>query len=103
MLTTDFIAKKGVFNDQIHRNYGRTYVGKTIFNRKFEFKKYKRFWVDFDAPTEEEAKCLADIFHFHPLAIEDCINKVLQRPKLDYYDDHTFLLHILFVRKTKKF
>ncbi|MED4228329.1 magnesium/cobalt transporter CorA [Neobacillus cucumis] len=56
------------------------------------FKKYKRFWVDFDAPTEEEAKCLADIFHFHPLAIEDCINKVLQRPKLDYYDDHTFFI-----------
>jgi len=65
------------------------------------FEKYSRFWVDINAPTEEESKCLSDIFHFHPLAIEDCLNKVLQRPKLDYYDDHTFFVtHI--VREEEK-
>lgn len=50
---------------------------------------YKWFWVDFDEPTAEEVKHLTDIFHFHPLAIEDCV-QTLQRPKLDYYDDYTF-------------
>lgn len=49
------------------------------------------FWVDFDRPTEEEAQKLADFFHFHPLAIEDCMH-FLQRPKLDYYDEYTFFV-----------
>jgi magnesium transporter len=47
------------------------------------------YWIDFDQPSEEETSYLNDPLHFHPLAIEDCINK-LQRPKLDYYEQHTF-------------
>lgn len=54
-----------------------------------DFSKYKWFWVDFNQPTDEEINHLAETFQFHPLAIEDCIQR-LQRPKLDYYDDHTF-------------
>ncbi|TJY42802.1 magnesium/cobalt transporter CorA [Cohnella pontilimi] len=51
------------------------------------------FWVDFDCPTEEETKLLDSYFHFHPLAIEDCLH-LLQRPKLDHYEDtHFFVLH----------
>ena len=49
------------------------------------------YWVDFESPTEEEVKLLDSYFHFHPLAIEDCLHE-LQRPKLDYYDDHTFFV-----------
>ncbi|MCR8644056.1 magnesium/cobalt transporter CorA [Paenibacillus sp. N1-5-1-14] len=49
------------------------------------------YWVDLTAPTEEEGKLLQDYFHFHPLAIEDCFN-LLQRPKLDHYDDIQFLI-----------
>jgi len=30
------------------------------------------FWVDFEAPTEEDDKILLNVFHFHPLTIEDC-------------------------------
>ncbi|MCM3116826.1 magnesium/cobalt transporter CorA [Neobacillus sp. MER 74] len=52
---------------------------------------YKWYWVDFHLPTDEEIEYLRDPFHFHPLAIEDCINH-LQRPKLDYYEDHTFFI-----------
>jgi len=53
------------------------------------------YWVDFDRPTEEEAQWLESYFHFHPLAIEDCYH-LLQRPKLDYYDDvQFFVLHAL--------
>ncbi|WP_371755283.1 magnesium/cobalt transporter CorA [Ferviditalea candida] len=51
----------------------------------------KWYWVDFNEPTEEEAKLLADYFHFHPLAIEDCLH-LLQRPKLDHYGDTHFLV-----------
>ncbi len=49
------------------------------------------YWVDFNNPTTEEVKLLDSYFHFHPLAIEDCLHE-LQRPKLDYYDDHTFFV-----------
>lgn len=53
------------------------------------------YWVDFSAPTEEEALSLERHFHFHPLAIEDCFH-LLQRPKLDHYGDvHFFVLHAL--------
>ncbi|WP_199617334.1 magnesium/cobalt transporter CorA [Paenibacillus alkalitolerans] len=56
---------------------------------------YKWYWVDFDRPTEEEIKLLDSHFHFHPLAVEDCMH-LLQRPKLDHYDDvHFFVLHTL--------
>lgn len=50
---------------------------------------YKWLWVDFNQPTDDEFQQLTDTFQFHPLAIEDCKNK-LQRPKLDYYDGYTF-------------
>ncbi|MFC0274909.1 magnesium/cobalt transporter CorA [Metabacillus herbersteinensis] len=53
------------------------------------------FWVDFDIPTDEEAKLLKSHFDFHPLAIEDCLH-FLQRPKLDYYGEYDFfVLHRL--------
>jgi magnesium transporter len=55
----------------------------------------KWFWVDFDCPTNEEIQLLDSYFHFHPLAIEDCMH-LLQRPKVDHYEDtHFFVLHAL--------
>lgn len=57
--------------------------------------KIKWFWVDFNSPTDEETKLLETHFHFHPLAIEDCLH-LLQRPKLDHYEDHNFfVLHAI--------
>ncbi|MFC4099833.1 magnesium/cobalt transporter CorA [Paenibacillus xanthanilyticus] len=49
------------------------------------------YWVDFSEPTEREAKLLGSHFRFHPLAIEDCMH-LLQRPKMDHYDDVHFLV-----------
>src|SRR5690606_33025146 len=37
----------------------------------------------------KEIEHLSTTFHFHPLAIEDCVQR-LHRPKLDYYENHTF-------------
>ncbi|GLC90002.1 magnesium/cobalt transporter CorA [Lysinibacillus piscis] len=56
-------------------------------------KEFEWYWVDFDCPTTKEESLLDTFFHFHPLAIEDCLT-LLQRPKLDFYDDfHFFVLH----------
>ncbi|MEW9674364.1 magnesium/cobalt transporter CorA [Ammoniphilus sp. 3BR4] len=61
-----------------------------LFDREFIW-----YWVDFNSPTEDEAKYLDTHFKFHPLAIEDCFH-FLQRPKLDYYEGYSFfVLHAL--------
>jgi len=56
-----------------------------------DFSKYAWCWIDFNSPTEEEARELNTSLHFHPLAIEDCVYS-MQRPKLDYYDDFSFFV-----------
>lgn len=49
-------------------------------------------WVDLEAPTDAEAKQILEaIFNFHPLAVEDCIT-VSERPKVDEYENHLFLV-----------
>ena len=48
-------------------------------------------WVDLDDPTEAEAAVLAEVFQFHPLAIEDCWQGP-QSPKVDDYGDYTFIV-----------
>jgi magnesium transporter len=49
------------------------------------------YWIDFHQPSTDEIGLLRDPFHFHPLAIEDCIHH-LQRPKLDYYEGYAFFV-----------
>jgi magnesium transporter len=58
-------------------------------------KKIKWYWVDISNPTVSESELLTDFFDFHPLAVEDCLY-YLQRPKLEYYEDHSFfVIHAL--------
>jgi magnesium transporter len=45
-------------------------------------------WIDL-APTPEGMAFLADRFHFHPLALEDCLHED-QRAKLEVYPDVLF-------------
>ena len=49
-------------------------------------------WVDLESPTAEETKyLLEEVFHFHPLSIEDCVT-ASPSPKVDEYspkeEDH---------------
>ncbi|WP_391558040.1 magnesium/cobalt transporter CorA [Robertmurraya sp.] len=75
---------------------------KDISFRHFNPNEWIWYWIDFNQPSEEETIYLQDPLQFHPLAIEDCINK-LQRPKLDYYDQHTFYVtHRLGERSLEK-
>jgi len=42
-------------------------------------------WVDLDTPTPEETKAvLEDVFHFHPLSIDDCV-MISPSPKVEEY------------------
>jgi magnesium transporter len=57
--------------------------------------RFKFYWVDFEEPTNAETKLLSEFFHFHPLAIEDCLH-FIQRPNMNYYDGVLFfVLHTL--------
>lgn len=49
------------------------------------------FWLDLKAPSEEEVSKLRELFGFHPLALEDA-KHFGQRPKLDHYGDHVFMV-----------
>ena len=43
-------------------------------------------WVALEDPTQEELKwVLEDVFHFHPLSIEDCVSD-LGAPKVEEYE-----------------
>lgn len=50
-------------------------------------------WVNLEQPTEEEYRLvLRDVFHFHPLAIEDCQNAGYQLAKVDDFGDYLFVI-----------
>jgi magnesium transporter len=48
------------------------------------------FWLDVQDPTEQELATIAELFHLHPLAIEDA-SREHQRPKIEAYE-HFFIL-----------
>ena len=51
-----------------------------------------RVWVDLESPTvSEQQMVLAELFHFHPLAVEDVI-KEAHVPKLDDYGSYLYLV-----------
>ncbi len=54
------------------------------------------FWVDIENPTDDEIDLLLEVFHFHPLAVEDVVLDI-SIPKIDAYEDYCFLnLHRVF-------
>ena len=49
------------------------------------------FWLDLDKPDAGDFDVLRSVFKFHPLAVEDS-QHFGQRPKIDDYDDHVFIV-----------
>lgn len=50
-------------------------------------------WVSLEnASPEEIESILAGTFHFHPLAIEDCLSIGYQTPKVDDFDKYLFII-----------
>ena len=60
-----------------------------------------KVWVDLAGPTPEEMSILSDVFHFHPLAVEDAVAKV-HHPKIESYDGYLYLiLHGIDYKKSE--
>jgi magnesium transporter len=80
------------------RTIGLTAEDKMVFDfplTEIHTRTFKWYWIDIDQPDDKETALLDSFFHFHPLTIEDCLNR-LQRPKVDFYDDYAFfVLHSL--------
>jgi magnesium transporter len=57
-------------------------------------------WVDLEDPTPEESRfILEELFHFHPLSIEDCVN-ISPSPKVEEYqpkEDDRFSPYLFMV------
>jgi magnesium transporter len=49
-------------------------------------------WVDIGETSQEDGEFLERVFHFHPLAIEDCVETAINNPKVDEYDDYLFMV-----------
>jgi magnesium transporter len=50
-----------------------------------------KFWADLSAPSDTELALLNDVFHFHPLSIEDA-RSALQFPKVEQYPGCLYLV-----------
>ena len=48
-------------------------------------------WVDIEEPTEADNRILSDVFHFHPLTIEDAM-ETRNHPKVESYDSYLFFI-----------
>lgn len=48
-------------------------------------------WVDMEEPTKEDEKILADVFHFHPLTIEDAV-MTRNQPKVEAFPGYLFFI-----------
>jgi magnesium transporter len=49
-------------------------------------------WSHIVRPTDEDLQILKDLYHFHPLDIDDCRAVTNLRPKIDIYDDYYFMI-----------
>jgi magnesium transporter len=48
-------------------------------------------WVDLGAPGAEEARLLSEVFHFHPLSVEDALSAI-HHPKIEPYPGYLYLI-----------
>jgi magnesium transporter len=48
-------------------------------------------WVDLAAPGPEEGRLLSDVFHFHPLSVEDALSAI-HHPKIEAYPGYLYLI-----------
>jgi magnesium transporter len=48
-------------------------------------------WVDLADPSPDEARVLTDVFHFHPLSVEDALSEI-HWPKVEQYPGYLYLI-----------
>lgn len=80
---------------RLHSRDIETFLMPTLLNDTNLF-----LWIDLEDPTAEEKRfVLEDLFHFHPLSIEDCI-MASPSPKVDEYlpkEDDKFAPYLFMV------
>jgi magnesium transporter len=52
---------------------------------------YNLLWIDLYECTEDELNYVGELFDFHPLALEDCL-QISPRAKVDDYEDYFFFV-----------
>jgi len=80
-MLTSFVYQK----NKVLKNVTRQELAKALWDKE------AFVWVDLEDPSEFESETLVELFNFHPLAIEDCLIDHSE-PKIDSYDDYTFLV-----------
>lgn len=70
---------------------GKKSLEETIEKKITTIEGSKFSWIDLQNPDREDVEDLAKKYHFNELNIEDCMTK-FELPKLDYYDDHFFVI-----------
>lgn len=59
-------------------------------------------WTNIEKPTHGDIATLKQTYHFHPLALEDCISRI-ERPKIDMYDEYlVVVMHIPIFDHTRQ-
>src|SRR6266508_1970000 len=48
-------------------------------------------WVDMESPNEADERVLLDVFHFHPLTVEDC-RETRNYPKVEEFPDYLYFI-----------
>ena len=48
-------------------------------------------WVDMEEPTEADERVLLDVFHFHPLTVEDC-RENRHYPKIEEFEGYLYFI-----------
>ena len=48
-------------------------------------------WVDMESPTEADERILLDVFHFHPLTVEDC-RENRHYPKVEEFEGYLYFI-----------
>ncbi|HEY7189950.1 MAG TPA: magnesium/cobalt transporter CorA [Vicinamibacterales bacterium] len=79
-----------MINVYIHRN-GQTTRGDRVEAAWLDPSSDVTLWVDLAAPTDNELRVLGDVFHFHPLAVDDATS-ALQYPKIEPYQGFLYLV-----------
>jgi magnesium transporter len=93
-----------VINVYIHQN-GETKCVERVEPQWLDPASGVTLWVDLTSPTPEESRhTFADIFKFHPLAVEDAMSEI-HHPKVEAYDGYLYLiLHgIAFEKREHRF
>jgi magnesium transporter len=74
----------------VHQNGGTT-SAERVDPRWLEPASNVNLWVDLSKPTPDEARILRDVFHFHPLSVEDALSEI-HHPKIEPYRDYLYLI-----------